>query len=146
MYSPRPQPAACLSCAGEIDKADDLNAFAYDGWTPLHLAAFFGHLDAARALIDAGADIDAFSRNGLTNTPLHAATAGRHGDVALLLVEHGADGLVLDAGRVYGLRRSRRRIGLGRGRAQSTRLDVASESEGRSAPRMINRPSAAGSR
>jgi len=83
---------------GEIDKADDLNAFAYDGWTPLHLAAFFGHLDAARALIDAGADTNAFSRNGMRNTPLHAAAAGRHGDVALLLVEHGADGLVLDAG------------------------------------------------
>lgn len=81
-----------------IDKPGALNAFAYDGWTPLHLAAFFGHLDAARALLDAGADKGAFSRNAMRNTPLHAAAAGRHGDVARLLVERGADGLVLDAG------------------------------------------------
>ena len=24
-------------------------AYAYDGWTPLHLAAFFGRLEAARS-------------------------------------------------------------------------------------------------
>ena len=75
-----------------------LSAFAYDGWTALHLAAFFGRLDAARALIDAGADVSAVSRNGMRNTPLHAAAAGRHGGIALLLLEHGADGLVPDAG------------------------------------------------
>ena len=51
---------------------------AYDGWTPLHLAAFFGQLEAARLLLEAGADVHAVSRNGLTNTPLHAATAGKH--------------------------------------------------------------------
>src|SRR5436190_20208166 len=43
-----------------------VNSFAYDGWTPLHLAAFFGHLDAARFLLDAGADVDAVSENALT--------------------------------------------------------------------------------
>jgi ankyrin repeat protein len=73
-------------------------AFAYDGWTPLHLAAFFGRLDAARILLDAGADVHAVSRNGLTNTPLHAATAGKHSDVALLLLTRGASVDVADAG------------------------------------------------
>jgi ankyrin repeat protein len=35
-------------------------------------------LEAARVLLDAGADVHAVSRNSLTNTPLHAATAGKH--------------------------------------------------------------------
>ena len=72
---------------------------AYDGWTPLHLAAFFGHPDAAALLADAGAPLDAISRNSLRNTPLHAAAAGGRTDVALLLVERGADVTLEDAGR-----------------------------------------------
>jgi ankyrin repeat protein len=75
-----------------------VNSYAYDGWTPLHLAAFFGNLDAARELLDAGADVHAVSRNGLTNTPLHAATAGKHPEVALLLLESGAKSDAVDAG------------------------------------------------
>jgi ankyrin repeat protein len=77
---------------------DTVNAYAYDGWSPLHLAAFFGHLDAARLLLGAGADVDAVSTNSLNNTPLHAATAGKHADVALMLIERGADPLKSDAG------------------------------------------------
>ena len=30
---------------------------SHDGWTPLHLAAFFGHNDVAAALVDAGASV-----------------------------------------------------------------------------------------
>ena len=80
-----------------VDGAD-VNGIAYDGWTALHLAAFFGHFDAAVVLLDAGADVHAVSRNSLKNTPLHAATAGKHSDVALLLIERGADPAALDAG------------------------------------------------
>lgn len=107
--------AALVDAGAEIDvfaaaatgRLDDLrrelnestvNAYAYDGWTPLHLAAFFGYRDAAAALIDAGAAVEAVSKNSLTNTPLHAATAGKHADVALLLLEHGADAFKADAG------------------------------------------------
>jgi ankyrin repeat protein len=75
-----------------------ITTYAYDGWTPLHLAAFFGHPEAARLLLDAGAPVGAISRNSLTNTPLHAATAGKHAGVALLLLERGADPMVPDAG------------------------------------------------
>ena len=82
----------------QIQAPGALAACAYDGWTALHLAAFFGQLEAARMLIDAGADVNAVSRNSLRNTPLHAAAAGRHADVARLLVERGADGLAVDAG------------------------------------------------
>lgn len=75
-----------------------VNSYAYDGWTPLHLAAFFGHLEAARLLLDAGADVHAVSQNSLTNTPLHAATAGKHSPVALLLIERGARAHPADSG------------------------------------------------
>lgn len=62
-----------------------------DGWTPLHLAAFFGHRETATMLIDRGADMAARSDNEIANTPLHAAAAGGRGAVAELLVERGAD-------------------------------------------------------
>jgi ankyrin repeat protein len=62
-----------------------------DGWTPLHLAAFFGHRETAAMLLDRGADLAASSTNDLANTPLHAALAGGRGPVAELLVERGAD-------------------------------------------------------
>ena len=75
-----------------------VNAFAYDGWTPLHLAAFFGRRAAAERLLAAGADLSTISRNALCNTPLHAAVAGGHVDVSLLLIEAGADVNVADAG------------------------------------------------
>jgi ankyrin repeat protein len=77
---------------------ESVTLYAYDGWTPLHLAAFFGHLGAARLLVEAGADVHAVSRNGLSNTPLHAATSGRHSDVAMYLLERGASGSAVDSG------------------------------------------------
>ena len=75
-----------------------VSAYSYDGWTPLHLAAFFGQVGAVRLLLEAAADVRAVSRNSLENTPLHAATAGKHSEVALQLLEAGADPDVLDAG------------------------------------------------
>lgn len=71
-----------------------VDAHSHDGWTPLHLAAFFGHRDLVALLLDHGADVDVRSRSerfGRANTPLHAAAANRHVDVAGLLLERGAD-------------------------------------------------------
>lgn len=70
--------------------AAHVEARSPDGWTPLHLAAHFGHKRAARALLDRGAAPDARSGNAMLNTPLHAALAGRHADVAELLLAYGA--------------------------------------------------------
>jgi len=62
-----------------------------DGWTPLHLAAFFGHSDLADALLDRGAPIDALSTNAMKNTPLHAAAAGGKTELVQLLLNRGAN-------------------------------------------------------
>lgn len=83
---------------GSVDRLTELiraeptlsRALSADGWTALHLAAFFNHLEAAEFLIDSGADVNARSTNGMANTPLHAAAAGRATDVARILLEHGA--------------------------------------------------------
>jgi ankyrin repeat protein len=77
---------------------DAVHAYAYDGWTALHLAAFFGQREAAERLLAAGADVNAVSRNALGNTPLHAAVAGGHVDLALLLIESGAGVNTSDTG------------------------------------------------
>jgi uncharacterized protein len=71
---------------------EQVHAFSHDGWTPLHLAAFFGQTAAAELLIARGSDPGARSRNATGNTPLHAALAG-HEQPALvhLLLAHGAD-------------------------------------------------------
>src|SRR5207244_3580531 len=62
--------------AGEIERAERLleahdvavNAYSRDGWTPLHLASFFGHAKIAELLLAKGASVAARSRNSNGNT------------------------------------------------------------------------------
>ena len=68
-----------------------IQSYSSDGWTPLHLACFFGQPAIAEALILRGADVRARSRNPMQNTPLHAAAAGRNREAVRILLEHGAD-------------------------------------------------------
>ena len=68
-----------------------VDSHSRDGWTPLHLAGFFGHSDLVSALIDKGAKIEAVSTNQMKNTPLHAAIAGRQIEAARVLLERGAN-------------------------------------------------------
>lgn len=67
------------------------NAVAPDGFQPLGLASFFGHTDAALALLACGAAVNAASRNGQRVMPLHSAVAGGHYAMAAALVQGGAD-------------------------------------------------------
>ena len=94
--------AAALGRSNQLERAltdaGAIAAYSYDGWTALHLAAFFGQLDAAARLLEAGARLAAVSRNPLANTPLHAAVAGGHPDVSVFLIARGADVNATDAG------------------------------------------------
>ena len=71
------------------------NAWAQDGFQPLGLATFFGQVEAARLLVDRGADVNSASRNDFKVAPLHSAVAEKDADarfvLATLLLEHGAD-------------------------------------------------------
>nr|XP_024214050.1 oxysterol-binding protein-related protein 1-like [Halyomorpha halys] len=59
------------------------------GWTPLHLATYFGHKEVIELLIEAGADINAVNDAG--DTALHKASFIGREDLVLLLVEKNAD-------------------------------------------------------
>jgi ankyrin repeat protein len=78
--------------AGHADGLPEPNARSGDGFTPLHLAAFAHNAPAARALLDAGADPDAFSTASFARvTPLGTCAFANEPEVARLLLEHGAD-------------------------------------------------------
>jgi adenosylhomocysteine nucleosidase len=66
-------------------------AFSPDGFTALHLAAYFGKTEAARTLIGAGSDVSVAAANDTLVQPLHSAAAGRHHEVCRLLIAGGAD-------------------------------------------------------
>ncbi len=81
---------ARLAALLDLDPAR-VAAYAEDGFTPLHLAAFFGHADALRLLLDRGAPVDAVATNPMRVRPLHSAAAGPHPECVRLLVEAGAE-------------------------------------------------------
>jgi len=67
------------------------NAYAPDGFTPLGLAAFFGHKSAVEALLANGAQVNVCSRNALKAAPLRSAAVTGQIEIARLLLAHGAD-------------------------------------------------------
>jgi ankyrin repeat protein len=114
LYHGRPQLAEMIAAAlpqldifeaaalGRADRvrallaADPGLAFAQspDGFTALHLPAFFGGpgtAEAARALIDAGADVSARSENSFWVLPLHSAASGGHAEIVEILLAAGAE-------------------------------------------------------
>jgi ankyrin repeat protein len=78
--------AALLSMDNRLTRTHDS-----DGWSPLHLAAHYGHAETVAVLLHNNAPVDIRSTNQLANTPLHAALAGRRNDVVKMLVKAGAD-------------------------------------------------------
>ena len=78
--------AALLSMDNRLTRMFDA-----DGWSPLHLAAHYGHADTVELLLHNNAPVDLRSTNAMTNTALHAALAGRRTKVAKILLDAGAD-------------------------------------------------------
>jgi adenosylhomocysteine nucleosidase len=85
---------------GRVDRLRELvtadpslaQAFADDGFTALHLATFLGPPEAAAVLLEAGAEVEAPSRNPMGVRPVNSAAAGRHPVEHLRqLLAHGAD-------------------------------------------------------
>jgi ankyrin repeat protein len=85
---------------GELlsDDAGLANAFGDDGFQPLGLACFFGRLEAARMLLQAGADPNTLARNeSIQSNALHAAVAAETKPAATrlalakLLLDYSAD-------------------------------------------------------
>jgi ankyrin repeat protein len=67
-------------------------AFSDDGFTALHLAVFAEQEEAARLLIDRGADLDARSTGAIARVPpLGTAAFVRSVPLARLLLDAGAD-------------------------------------------------------
>src|SRR5438034_941036 len=88
-----------------------------DGFTALHLAAFFGQDDAVRVLLARGADPDAHGTGWMTGTPLNSAASAGHAATVDLLLESGADPDAVQ--RAGGHRCTRRRTTATRGRSSS---------------------------
>ncbi|WP_234902392.1 ankyrin repeat domain-containing protein [Mycobacteroides abscessus] len=78
----------------ELADGTDINTPGPEDMTPLHIAADRGNVEFAKALLDAGADIDPINVWG--NTPLWVAVRKRRrtcpdGSMVRLLLDHGAD-------------------------------------------------------
>lgn len=72
------------------ESPDAIESYSHDGWTPLHLAAFFGHAELVADLLARGATVDPLGKNSMANRPLHAALASRRWEAAKLLLAAGA--------------------------------------------------------
>ena len=70
---------------------DSINALSSDGFPPLGLACFFGHFEAAKLLLEHGADVNQQAQNAQKVAAIHAAVAVRSFEITRLLIEHGAD-------------------------------------------------------
>ncbi|KAM4549178.1 oxysterol-binding protein-related protein 1 isoform 2-T2 [Odontesthes bonariensis] len=64
------------------------------GWTPLHLACYFGHRDVVEELLKAGADVNL--PNNIGDTPLHKAAFTGRKEVVMLLLHYDACATVIN--------------------------------------------------
>jgi uncharacterized protein len=105
--------AAALGEAGRLreilaDDPENANAFGDDGFQPLPLACYYGHVEAARVLLEHGADPNGLARNEHIRTnALHAAAASENKgpdvryELCRLLLDNGADPSIPQGGSEF---------------------------------------------
>ncbi|XP_038622422.1 oxysterol-binding protein-related protein 1 isoform X1 [Tachyglossus aculeatus] len=64
------------------------------GWTPLHLACYFGHGQVVQDLLKAGAEVNVL--NDMGDTPLHRAAFTGRKELVMLLLQYNADTAVVN--------------------------------------------------
>eukprot|EP00062_Callorhinchus_milii_P010334 gi/632955083/ref/XP_007893294.1/ PREDICTED: oxysterol-binding protein-related protein 1 isoform X2 [Callorhinchus milii] len=64
------------------------------GWTPLHLACYFGHKHVVEELLKAGVDVNV--ANDVGDTPLHRAAFTGRKELVMLLLQCDADAAVIN--------------------------------------------------
>ncbi|MFC3417692.1 ankyrin repeat domain-containing protein [Algoriphagus hitonicola] len=87
------------ACIGELDGIKNtlsknpelINDFSADGFTPLGLASYFGHIELVRLLLTHGAIPNIPSNNSFRVTPLHSACAISNYEIAERLLKNGAE-------------------------------------------------------
>lgn len=80
-----------------IARGVDVNAADASGDVPLIMAAYLGHTEITRLLLEAGADVRAVD-SGMKATALHAAAYAGRTEPARLLIQHG---IAIDAQGPY---------------------------------------------
>ncbi|ADY22086.1 ankyrin repeat domain-containing protein [Bacillus paranthracis] len=80
-----------------------INEFSDDGWTLVHLSAYFGQKEIASFLLESGADIHIRAKNENENTPLQAAIANKQSELVAFLIEKGSDVKAIQSGGWTGL-------------------------------------------
>ena len=87
------------AASGDVETVRDLldqdpmlvHSRSRTGWTPLHVAAYYGHLELAKLLLARGADVQAPARDSVGDTPLLKAVIGQRVEMVELLLAHHAD-------------------------------------------------------
>jgi ankyrin repeat protein len=74
----------------QIEAGTDVDALEANGDAPLVMAAYLGHSEIVRLLLEAGADVTAVDP-GMKATALHAAAYAGRTEAARLLIAHGID-------------------------------------------------------
>uniref|UniRef100_A0A6Q2ZEA5 Oxysterol-binding protein n=1 Tax=Esox lucius TaxID=8010 RepID=A0A6Q2ZEA5_ESOLU len=64
------------------------------GWTPIHLASYFGHKDVVEELLKAGANVNL--QDNMGDTPLHKAASTGRKEVVLLLLRYNASPTIIN--------------------------------------------------